>query len=56
MVSLQFRADIFNLFNVVNLDLPQTCVDCQTRGIIYNTAFAGTALQRQMMFSLKLQF
>jgi outer membrane receptor protein involved in Fe transport len=55
-VSLQFRADIFNLFNTVNLDLPQTCVDCQTRGMIYNTAFGGTALQRQMMFSLKLQF
>jgi len=55
-VSLQFRADIFNVFNVVNLDLPQTCVDCETGGIIFNTAFGGTALQRQMMFSLKLQF
>ena len=55
-VSLQFRADIFNLFNIVNLDLPQTCVDCQTGGMIFNTAFAGTALQRQMMFSLRLQF
>jgi hypothetical protein len=55
-VSLRFRADIFNLFNIVNLDLPQTCVDCQTGGMIFNTAFAGTALQRQMMFSLRLQF
>jgi hypothetical protein len=55
-VSLQFRADIFNLFNIVNLDLPQTCVDCQTGGFIFNTAFGGTALQRQMMFSLRLQF
>jgi outer membrane receptor protein involved in Fe transport len=55
-VSLQFRADIFNLFNIVNLDLPQTCVDCQTGGMIFNTAFAGAALQRQMMFSLRLQF
>jgi hypothetical protein len=55
-VSLQFRADIFNLFNTVNLDLPQTCVDCQTGGIIYNTAFGGSALQRQMLFSLRLQF
>lgn len=55
-VSLQFRADIFNVFNIVNLDLPQTCVDCQTGGIIFNTAFGGTALQRQMMFSLRLQF
>jgi len=55
-VSLQFRADIFNLFNIVNLDLPQTCVDCQTGGLIFNTAFGGTALQRQIMFSLRLQF
>jgi hypothetical protein len=55
-VSLQFRADIFNLFNTVNLDLPQTCVDCQTGGIIYNTTFGGSALQRQMLFSLRLQF
>src|SRR5260370_30791510 len=55
-VSLQFRADIFTLFNTVNLDLPQTCVDCQTGGMIYKTTFWGTALQRQMMFSLKLQF
>jgi hypothetical protein len=55
-VSLQFRADIFNLFNNVNLDIPQTCVDCQNGGTILNTAFSGAALQRQIMFSLRLQF
>jgi outer membrane receptor protein involved in Fe transport len=55
-VSLQFRADIFNLFNNVNLDIPQTCVDCQNGGTILNTAFGGAALQRQIMFSLKFQF
>jgi hypothetical protein len=55
-VSLVFRADIFNLFNNVNLDIPQTCVDCQDGGAIFNTAFSGTALQRQLMFSLRLQF
>ena len=55
-VSLGFRADIFNLFNHVNLDLPQTCVDCQDGGMIVNTAFGGAALQRQIMFSLRLQF
>ena len=55
-VSFGFRADIFNLFNHVNLDLPQTCVDCQNAGTIINTAFAGTALQRQIMLSLRLQF
>jgi len=55
-VSLQFRADIFNLFNNVNLDNPQPCVDCADGGKIFNTAFGGAALQRQIMFSLRLQF
>jgi hypothetical protein len=55
-VSLQFRADIFNLFNKVNLDNPVSCVDCQIGGTIINTAFAGAALQRQIMFSVGLQF
>jgi hypothetical protein len=55
-VSLQFRADIFNLFNKVNLDNPVPCVDCHVGGIIFNTAFAGAALQRQIMFALRLDF
>ena len=55
-VSLQFRADIFNVFNKVNLDNPLPCVDCPDGGTIVNTAFGGKALQRQMMFALKLQF
>jgi len=55
-VSLQFRADIFNLFNNVNLDKPITCVDCQDGGTIINTAFGGAAPQRQIMFSLRLEF
>jgi hypothetical protein len=55
-VSLQFRSDIFNLFNKVNLDNPQTCVDCPNGGTIISTAFGGWALQRQIMFSLRLQF
>src|SRR5712691_5976236 len=58
-ISIQFRTDIFNLFNKVNLDNPenpQTCVDCQGGGTIINTAFRGRALQRQIMFSLRLQF
>lgn len=54
--SIQFRADIFNLFNKVNLDLPIPCVDCPGGGIIINTAFNGAALQRQIMFSLRLGF
>ena len=54
--SIQFRTDIFNLFNKVNLDSPIPCVDCPGGGIIINTAFNGAALQRQIMFSLRLGF
>src|ERR1700730_7594804 len=56
-VALQFRTEIFNLFNKVNLDNPIfPCVDCQAGGIIVNTALNGAALQRQIMFSLRLNF
>jgi hypothetical protein len=51
-VSAQFRADIFNIFNVVNLANPLDCVDCIGGGSIFGTASS----QRQMMFSLRLQF
>jgi hypothetical protein len=54
--SIQFRTDIFNLFNKVNLDNPIPCVDCQAGGIIVNTAFGGAALQRQIMLSLRMDF
>jgi len=50
--SIQFRADIFNVFNVVNLANPLNCVDCIDAGNIIGTASG----QRQMMFSLRLQF
>jgi TonB dependent receptor len=61
-VSLQFRTDIYNVFNVVNLDIPQSavgaqpCVDCPFGAAITNTAFMGTALQRQLMFSVRISF
>jgi len=54
--SIQFRTDIFNFFNKVNLDNPVACVDCLNGGTIINTAFGGVALQRQIMFSLRLDF
>jgi len=57
-ISCQFRTDIFNLFNRVNLDNPIPCVDCPigVAGAIVNTASNGTTPQRQLMFSLRLQF
>jgi outer membrane receptor protein involved in Fe transport len=57
-VSLRFRADIFNLFNKVNLanpgDVTGACVDCKGGAAI--RGLLSGALQRQLQFSLKLQF
>jgi hypothetical protein len=57
--ALQFRTDFVNVFNKVNLGLPSGCVDCaangaQTGAII--TSIAANATQRQIEFSLRLQF
>jgi len=52
--ALQFRADVFNLFNKVNLGNPIACVDCEAGGLIVNTS--PSSLQRQIMFSLRLEF
>jgi len=54
--SIQFRTDILNLFNKVNLNNPIPCVDCPGGATIINTAFNGAALQRQIMFSLRFEF
>jgi outer membrane receptor protein involved in Fe transport len=52
----QFRAEVTNLFNKVNLGLPNGCVDCvsTTSGVIAN--LARNATMRQFRFALKLQF
>jgi len=44
-VRATVRADIFNVFNVVNLGLPDVCVDCNlgTAGKITNTASLNNA-------------
>ena len=47
---LQFRAEIFNAFNIVNFGLPNNVVRGSGFGIIGKTA--GTS--RQIQFSLKL--
>jgi len=52
--SLQFRTDVFNLFNKVNLDNPISCVDCQAGGLVLNTS--PSSLQRQIVFSFRLEF
>ena len=49
-VNLQFRAEFFNLFNVVNMGLPANTLAGAGFGVISHTA--GTS--RQIQFSLKL--
>jgi len=50
--NLRFRADVFNVFNKVNLGKPNACVDCPVGGSI--TGLAG--FQREFQFSLRIQF
>jgi hypothetical protein len=49
-VALQFRAEFFNLFNIVNMGLPANTIKGSGFGIISKTA--GTS--RQLQFSLKI--
>jgi hypothetical protein len=51
-VNLQFRAELFNLFNIVNFGLPSNVLTGSGVGIISRTA--GTS--RQIQFSLKSMF
>jgi len=54
--QLQFRTEVSNLFNRVNLGLPNPCVDCGagTSGVI--SLLANNANMRQFRFALRLQF
>ena len=51
-VNLQFRAELFNLFNIVNFGLPSNIVTGSGFGIISRTANNS----RQVQFSLKAMF
>jgi hypothetical protein len=50
----QFRAEVFNFFNNVNLGQPDGCVDCGGGGRINGIANGST--MRQMQFSIRLEF
>jgi hypothetical protein len=54
-VSLRFRADAFNVFNKVNLGLPNTTVDAPIQAGAITTIAVG-AIQRQFEFSARVQF
>jgi len=53
-VAVQFRADAFNVFNNVNRGNPNPTVDVGAGGEITSLAFG--AIQRQMQFSLRVNF
>jgi hypothetical protein len=51
-MNLQFRAELFNLFNIVNFGLPSNILEGSGFGIISRTA----SNSRQLQFSLKVMF
>ena len=52
--NLQFQFQAFNVLNHVNLDLPNSCVDCTSGGSITNIAYGSQ--MRAIQFGLKLNF
>lgn len=51
-VGVQFRADMFNVFNRTGMGDPDTCVDCGTFGIIFDPAHDPRVIQ----LALRLTF
>jgi hypothetical protein len=57
--TLQFRAEVFNIFNRAQYGLPQNDLSASTFGQILNTVNTGptgTGTPRQMQFMLRLSF
>ena len=50
----QLQIQSFNFFNIANLNLPNTCVDCSNAASITSTAYGSQ--QRVWQFGLKLYF
>jgi hypothetical protein len=53
-LGAQFRAELFNAFNHVNLANPNATVDSPTAGRI--TSIAGLTQMRRWQFGLRLNF
>jgi hypothetical protein len=53
-VGAQFRFEAFNVFNHVNLNNPNNCIDCSGSGLI--TSLAPNASMRQLNFGMKVTF
>jgi hypothetical protein len=58
-VSLQFRAEAFNVFNHVNLGQPNSCIDCQNSNAGQITSIVssqdGTSMRR-LQFAIRADF
>jgi hypothetical protein len=53
-LKTQFQFTAYNVFNHVNLDRPDGCVDCSNGGRITGLAFGST--MRRLQFGLKIAF
>ncbi len=53
-VGAQFRFEAFNVFNHVNLNNPNNCIDCSGSGLI--TSLAPNFQMRQLNFGMKVTF
>jgi hypothetical protein len=54
-MKVQFRAEIYNVFNHANLNIPNGCVDCGgSSGQI--TSLASNASMRKIQFALRFEF
>ena len=55
-VNLQFRAELFNTFNDVNLGQPNANVDSKTAGQITSLATSSNAQMRRWQLGLRVDF
>ena len=53
-LQAQFRAEIYNIFNIENLGNPNGCVDCGNGNVI--NGLASNATRRRMQFAILFQF
>ncbi|RMG56521.1 MAG: TonB-dependent receptor, partial [Acidobacteria bacterium] len=55
-VKAQFRAEAFNVFNVVNLGIPESCIDCNLALAGKITSTEPFTIQRQWRWAIRLEF
>jgi Carboxypeptidase regulatory-like domain/TonB dependent receptor len=55
-MRVQFRAEIYNVFNHANLGNPNGCVDCIGTGGGQITGLANNASMRKIQFALRFEF